>query len=274
MKKTAPVALIAALAATLTLSSCGTKDDSADGLPVVTVGASPVPHGEILAYVRDNLAAKAGFKLEIVEYQDYLLPNSAVAQGDLDANYFQHLPYLEAQEAEYGYDFYAFEGIHIEPLGIYSSKHDSLNEAADGAVIGVSNDPANQARGLWLLEDAGIITLDDTGDRDPTIDDVSADSPYKVELVELESKLLAVNLPDFDFSVINGNYALDAGLSPSKDALLAESAVDNPYANILVTTTAKQNDPNLKKLNDLLHSAEVKQFIESNWTDGAVVPAF
>ncbi|MDR0365911.1 MAG: MetQ/NlpA family ABC transporter substrate-binding protein [Bifidobacteriaceae bacterium] len=274
MKKTAPVALITAFAAALTLSSCGSKDDDNKDLTTITVGASPVPHGEILQYVRDNLAEAAGINLKIVEYQDYILPNKALSQGDLDANYFQHVPYLEAQEAEYDYDFYAFEGIHIEPLGIYSSKHDSLDQVADGSVIGVSNDPANQARGLWLLEDAGIIKLNDTGDRDPTIDDLAADSPYNVELIELESKLLAVNLPDLDYSVINGNYALDAGLSPAKDALLAETAVDNPYVNILVTTSAKQNDADLKKLNDLLHSPEVKKFIQERWTDNSVVPAF
>ncbi|MDR0432876.1 MAG: ABC transporter, partial [Bifidobacteriaceae bacterium] len=190
-----------------------------------------------------------------------------------DANYFQHVPYLDAQIAEYGYDFYPFPGIHIEPLGVYSNKHDSLDNIPDGATIGVSNDPANQARGLRLLESAGVFKLADTGDKDPTLRDL-AENPHNVKITEIEPKLLTVNLPDFDYAVINGNYALDAGLSPSKDALELESGVDNPNANILVVRTEDKNSEALVKLNELLHSDEVREFIEKTWSDGSVIPAF
>jgi D-methionine transport system substrate-binding protein len=276
--------LAAAAVAAVTLAGCGDSSgtsgsgtptgDATGGTTKLSVGVSPVPHGDILRFVADNLAADAGLEIDVVEYQDYILPNKALDEGDLDANYFQHGPYLASQVEEFGYEFFAFPGIHIEPLGIYSNKLKSVGELQDGATIGVSNDPANQARGLRLLAKAGAIKLKDTGDADPTIDDLAEDTPVKVELVQVEPKLLATNLPDFDLSVINGNYAIDAGLSPSQDALELESGQDNPYANFLVTTDARQADAALVKLNDLLHSPEVKQFIEDTWKDGSVIPAF
>ncbi|MDR1633568.1 MAG: MetQ/NlpA family ABC transporter substrate-binding protein [Bifidobacteriaceae bacterium] len=257
-------------------SSAGTKSSPPPAGEVTTlkIGVSPVPHGDILRFVDENLAEAAGLDIEIVEYQDYILPNTALDEGELDGNYFQHQPYLDSQVEEFGYEFYAFPGVHIEPLGVYSDKHESLDEIADGQTIGVSNDPANQARGLRLLEQAGAIKLKDTGDADPTISDLADDTPYKVELVQLEPKLLATNLPDFDFSVINGNYAIDAQLSPSADSLALESGENNPYANFLVTQAAKSSDPALVKLNELLHTPEVRQFIEDSWADGSVIAAF
>ncbi|MDR2566519.1 MAG: MetQ/NlpA family ABC transporter substrate-binding protein [Bifidobacteriaceae bacterium] len=285
MRRTASGIVLAAVAA-LALTGCGDSGDGDSGkaspsggasggeVTKLKIGASPVPQGDILQFIQENLAAEAGLDIEIVEYQDYVLPNTALNEGELDGNYFQHQAYLDSQVAEFGYDFYAFPGVHIEPLGVYSSKHTSLDEVADGSKIGVSNDPANQARGLRLLEKAGIIKLKDTGDKDPTISDLAEDTPYKVELIQIEPKLLAVNLPDFDFSVINGNYAIDAGLSPAKDALELESGEDNPYANFLVTTADRSGDAALAKLDELLHTPEVKKFIEDSWTDGSVIPAF
>jgi len=237
------------------------------------VGASPTPHGEILRFVAENLAAQAGLKLEIVEFNDYVQPNKALDDGSLDANYFQHVPYLQAQMAEFGYDFFAYEGIHIEPLGVYSDKHQDLALVATGAKIGVSNDPANQARGLRLLEAAGAFTLKDTSPNDPTIDDL-ADNPNQVVLTQLDAQLLPKSLPDFDYAVINGNFAIDAGLSPSTDALKLEDGQDNPYANMLVVRKADEARPELIKLDQLLHSDEVRDFIERTWSDGAVIPAF
>jgi D-methionine transport system substrate-binding protein len=284
MRKSLSMSAMAVIA-TFALAGCGGGSDD-DATPrggessdsqttaKLTVGVSPVPHGDILRFVQENLAEDAGLEIEIVEYQDYILPNKALDQGDLDANYFQHGPYLESQVEEFGYAFHAYPGIHIEPLGIYSDKLAKIDELKDGATIGVSNDPANQARGLRLLEEAGAIKLKDTGDADPTIADLADDTPVKVKLVQVEPKLLAVNLPDFDLSVINGNYAIDAGLSPSTDALVLESGVDNPYANFLVTTDAKAEDPAVLKLDDLLHTPEVKQFIEDTWKDGSVIAAF
>jgi D-methionine transport system substrate-binding protein len=269
-----------ALAVAAALAGCGTGSDSgdtspeADAVTTLKVGVSPVPHGEILKFVQDNLAADAGLDIEIVEYQDYILPNTALNDGDLDANYFQHQPYLDAQVAENGYEFFAFAGVHIEPLGVYSDKLKSVDELADGAKIGVSNDPANQARGLRLLEEAGAIKLKDTGDADPTISDLAEDTPVKVELVQLDPKLLPTNLPDFALAVINGNFAIDAGLSPSQDALVLESGENNPYANFLVTTKAEQSNAAIVKLDELLHTPEVREFIETTWADGSVIAAF
>jgi D-methionine transport system substrate-binding protein len=273
MRKFYRIAALAAVAA-VALAGCGQGATTESEVTKLKVGVSPVPHGDILRFVQDNLASEAGLEIEVVDYQDYVLPNKALDEGDLDANYFQHQPYLNSQVEEFGYDFFAFPGVHIEPLGVYSDKLTDVSQLADGATIGVSNDPANQARGLRLLEGAGVIKLKDTGDADPTIADLADDTPTKVELVQIEPKLLAVNLPDFDLSVINGNYAIDAGLSPSKDALILESGANNPYANFLVTTSAKQGDAAIAKLNDLLHSPEVKKFIEDTWTDGSVIAAF
>ncbi|MDR3359830.1 MAG: MetQ/NlpA family ABC transporter substrate-binding protein [Bifidobacteriaceae bacterium] len=286
MRKTHAMAALAAAAA-LVLTGCGNQSDgassaspkdsdkpAAESVTKLKVGVSPVPHGDILRFVQDNLAADAGLDIEVVDYQDYVLPNKALAEGDLDANYFQHQPYLDSQVAEFGYDFFAFGGVHIEPLGVYSEKLKSVSELKEGDKIGVSNDPANQARGLRLLEQAGAIKLKDTGGADPTISDLAEDTPIKVELEQIEPKLLAVNLPDFALSVINGNYAIDAGLSPSKDALKLESGENNPYANFLVTTSADKTNPAIVKLDELLHSAEVREYITSTWSDGSVIPAF
>ncbi|MDR1798614.1 MAG: MetQ/NlpA family ABC transporter substrate-binding protein, partial [Bifidobacteriaceae bacterium] len=248
-------------------------EETTPAAEVVTlkVGVSPVPQGDILQFIQDNLAAEAGLNLDIIEYQDYILPNSALAAGDLDANYFQHQPYLDSQVEEFGYDFAAFPGVHIEPLGVYGGKQTSIDEIPDGAVIGVSNDPANQARGLKLLASAGFFTLADVDD--PTIDDL-ADNPHNIQLTQVEPKLLAVNLQDFDYAVINGNYAIDAGLSPANDALVLESGENNPYANFLVSRTENKDDPAIVKLNELLHTPEVKQFIQDTWSDGSVIAAF
>jgi len=270
------ISLIVAAAAALALTGCGGSDTPAETtaeLVTVKVGASPTPHGEILRYVSENLATEAGLKLEIVEFNDYVQPNKALDDGSLDANYFQHVPYLQAQMAEFGYDFYAYEGIHIEPLGIYSDEYKDFTVVPQGVKIGVSNDPSNQARGLRLLESAELFTLKDTSPNDPTIDDL-ADNPYSAALTQLEAQLLPKSLPDFDFVVINGNYAIDAGLSPSTDALFLEDGAGNPYSNMLVVRNADKERPELLLLDQLLHSNEVRTFIEQTWTDGAVIPAF
>jgi len=278
MKKT-HLLWAATAAAALALAGCGgsggdtpNTEDKGE-LVTVKVGASPTPHGEILRFVAENLAAEAGLKLEIVEFNDYVQPNKALHDGSLDANYFQHLPYLEAQMAEFNYDFYAFEGIHIEPLGIYSDEWEDFTVVPPGATIGVSNDPSNQARGLRLLETAGLFTLKDTSPNDPTIDDL-ADNPYNVVLTQLDAQLLPKSMPDFDYVVINGNFAIDAGLSPSTDSMFLEDGQGNPYANMLVVRAADKARPELDKLDQLLHSQDVRAFIEENWSDGAVIPAF
>ncbi|MDR3202920.1 MAG: MetQ/NlpA family ABC transporter substrate-binding protein [Bifidobacteriaceae bacterium] len=296
MRKSLSVVALAAATA-LVMAGCSSAEPGSDGsqdpgaaeqtapagdpaaeapegqLTTVKVGANPVPHGEILKFIKDNLAADAGLDLQIEEFADYVLPNSALAAGDLDANYFQHQPYLDSQVAEFGYEFTPFAGVHIEPLGVYSSKWESVDQIPDGAVIGVSNDPANQARGLRLLETGGVLALKDTGDADPTVFDIES-SAKNVQVKDIDPALLGPGLQDYDLAVINGNYAIEAGLKPSADALILESGADNPYANFLTARTADASRPELVKLDELLHSPEVKQFIADTWTDGSVIAAF
>jgi D-methionine transport system substrate-binding protein len=163
--------------------------------------------------------------------------------------------------------------VHIEPLGVYSEKLTSLDDVPQGAKIGVSNDPANQARALRLLEQGGVFTLKDTGEDDPTIDDLDQ-NPHDVKLTQIDPQLLPTNLVDFDFAVINGNFAIDAGLKPTEDAIMLESGLDNPYSNMLVVREADKDNPALKKLDELLHAPQVKEFVEDTWTDGSVITAY
>src|SRR5690606_38110437 len=243
----------------------------AGGLTTIVIGASPTPHAEILEFVNENLAEEAGFTLEIVEYTDYVQPNVQLAEGEFDANFFQHLPYFETEVAEKGYDFAHFEGVHIEPYGVYSESVSSLDELPDGAQVGVPNDPSNQARALELLASEGLFTLADV--EDPTIFDVE-DNPKNIELVELEAAQLVRSLEDFDAAVINGNYALEADLSPAEDAIVLESGEDNPYANLVAVRSEDAEDPALVALDEALRSEETRAFFEERWPDGEIIPAF
>ena len=276
MKRTVRAAAVLSAAA-LVMTGCsagGTEsaEPSEGGLTTITIGASPVPHAEILQFVQDELAKDAGIDLEIQEFTDYVLPNTALAEGEIDANFFQHLPYLDAQIAENGFDFDHYEGVHIEPYGIYSEKIEDLDDLADGGVVGITNDPGNQGRALDLLVDAGLITLDET-DGDPTLLDID-ENPKNLEFVETAPEQLVVSLADVDIAIINGNYALEAGLNPATDAILLESGEDNPYANVVVVRTEDLDDPALVTLDELLHSDEVRAFIEERWPDGEILPAF
>ncbi|RIJ69763.1 ABC transporter substrate-binding protein [Nakamurella silvestris] len=251
----------------------GSTDAQPADLGTIKVGASPTPHAKILEFVRDELAPAAGLKIEIVEFDDYVQPNAQLAEGGLDANYFQHLPYFTTQVAEQGYDFDHFEGVHIEPYAAYSNKIKSIDELAEGAKVGITSDPSNQARALDLLVKANLITLADTGEKDATVSDI-ADNPKKLEFIETEPAQLPRSLEDVDLAIINGNYALEAGLNPAKDSLLLESGENNPYANFVAVRTADKTKPALVKLDELLHSAETKAFIEKTWPSGEVLPAF
>ncbi|WP_298415186.1 MetQ/NlpA family ABC transporter substrate-binding protein [Brevibacterium sp.] len=270
-----------AASATLLLSGCGLVGGGTDSvgeqdgdITKLNVGVSPVPHGDILKFVDDNLAEKAGLDLEITEYTDYTLPNKALTDGDIDANYFQHKPYLDSEIEGQGYDITGFEPVHLEPFALFSNTVDEVEDIPKNAKIGINNDPANQGRALKMLEDAELITLNDG------VDEVSAklsdvkDNPKNVEFVEADAAQLARTLDDVDASVINGNNALEAGLNPAKDGILLESAEDNPYGNFLAVRTENKDDENIKKLDELLHSPEVKEFIEDEWADGSVLPSF
>lgn len=281
MRKTLGAIALTAAAA-LTLVGCSSGDSTAEGtettaaageLTTITIGASPTPHAEILQFVQDNLAADAGLDLKIETFDDYVLPNTALSEGDIDANYFQHLPYFESQVAEQGYDFDHFEGVHIEPYAVYSSKYDSIDDIPDGAKFGITNDPGNQARALDLLVANDLITLKDTGDADPTLLDIDQ-NPKNFEFIETAPESLVRALEDVDLAIINGNYALEAGLNPAKDSLLIESGEDNPYANFVAVRSEDIDNPALITLDELLHSDEVRQFIEERWPDGEVLPAF
>lgn len=275
MRNALPLTALLAAGA-LALSACGTDasagtDGDVDLSTPLKVGVSPVPHAEILQFVDDELAADAGIDLELVEFTDYVQPNAALDDGSLDANYFQHEPYLAEQEAAAGYDFTAVTPVHLEPLGLYSDRVGSVEEIPEGGQVAIPNDPSNGARALRLLADQGLITLADTGEASATVLDVE-DNPKQLEFVEIEAAQLPRSLPDVDAAVINGNYAIEADLSPAEDALAAESPEDNPYANLLVVRTGDEDDPRVARLAELLGSDEVAQFVEETY-DGAVIPA-
>jgi D-methionine transport system substrate-binding protein len=267
---------VAALA--LGLAACGSTNDSGAGDSAskadaaLKVGVVPVPHGEILEYIKDNLAAKEGLKLELVEFNDYVQPNAALADKQLDANYFQHVPYLDEEKKAKGYKFTALKPVHLEPLGVYSKKLKSLTEVAQGGVVAIPNDPSNSGRALNLLAANGLIKLKDGVGVKATVRDI-ADNPKKLEFKELEAAQLPRSLDDTALSVINGNYALQSNLTPAKDALAIEKTEGNPYANLVVVRSGDENDPRVVKLEKLLHSPEVKKFIDDKYK-GSVIAAF
>ncbi|MCT1446882.1 MetQ/NlpA family ABC transporter substrate-binding protein [Brevibacterium casei] len=270
-----------AAAATLALTGCGLVGGGTDtvgqkdgDVTKLTVGATPVPQGDILRFVDENLAADAGLDIDVKEYTDYTLPNKALSDGDIDANYFQHKPYLDSEIDGQGYEITGFEPINLEPFALFSNKVKDVKDLPEGAKIGINNDPANQGRALKMLEEADLITLNDGVNAvSAKLSDVR-DNPKNIEFVEADAAQLARTLQDVDASVINGNNALEAGLSPAKDGILIESAENNPYGNFLAVRTENKDDENIKKLNDLLHTPEVKKFIEEKWSDGSVLPSF
>ena len=246
---------------------------SGEGTITLKVGASPAPHAEILEVVKDVLAQE-GINLEIVEFDDYILPNQAVEDGSLDANYFQHITYMNNLNVEYGTHLASAAEVHYEPFGIYAGKTASLDELQDGAQIAVPNDTTNEGRALLLLQEQGLITLTEDCGLEPTKDDI-AENPHNYEIVELEAKLLPTTLQDVDIAVINGNYAIDAGLKVS-DALAIEAAdgtAATAYVNVLAVKEDRVDDPAIQALAAALKSDEVKTFIDETY-DGAVVTVF
>jgi len=270
-------ALVGVLAVGLTACSSSKSSGSsaaagsADGVDSITVAATPVPHAQILDYVRDNLAAKAGLKLTVKEFTDYVQPDLATQDGEVGANFFQHQPYLDDFNKSKGTDLVSVAGVHLEPLGLYSHKAKSVDEIKDGATIAVPNDATNEGRALKLLADHNLITLKDGVGTNATEKDV-AGNPKHLKFKPLEAAQLPRTLDDVDAAVINGNYALEAKLTPSKDALVLEKTENNPYVNILVVKKGHENDPAVKKLATLLTSDDVKKYIETTF-NGAVIPA-
>ncbi|OQB97138.1 MAG: Membrane lipoprotein TpN32 precursor [Spirochaetes bacterium ADurb.Bin110] len=240
--------------------------------PSVTlkVGATSVPHAEILNFIIPDLAAQ-GIKLEIIEFSDYVTPNIALAEKQLDANFFQHLPYLETFAAERKLSLESVVAVHVEPLGLYSKKYKKVSDFPTGAIIAIPNDPTNEGRALIFLQSKGLIKLKPNAGLQATIRDI-LENPKRFVFKEIEAPQLPRTLDDVAGSVINGNYALQSGFNPIKDSLLLEGG-ESPYANILVVRKGDSNDPRIQALAEALTSQKVKDFILSTYK-GGVIPAF
>ena len=257
-------------AAALALAACGQgAKTAADGSAPLIVGATAVPHAEILEFIKPTMAAE-GFPIEIKVFNDYVQPNTQLAERRIDANYFQTKPYLDEFNAARGADLITVAGVHVEPLGAYSRRFKTLAELPNGADVAVPNDASSIGRALILLQTAGLIRLKDPTNPLQSVRDI-AENPGNLRFRELESATLPRVLDQVDLAVINTNYALDAGLKPKTDALALEGG-DSPYVNYLVARPDNQNDPRIQALARALRSQAVKDFIAQKY-DGAVVPA-
>lgn len=252
------------------LTLCLALVPAAVSATTIKVGASPIPHADILAQAVPVLAAQ-GITLEVVEFNDYVQPNLALDQGELDANFFQHQPYLDTFNADAGTKIVPLIGIHIEPLGVYSSKINSLDELKQRAQIAIPNDPTNGGRALLLLQAAGLIEVDPKTGVQPTVFDITS-NPLRLRFVELEAAQLTRALPDVDAAVINGNYALLANLVPTEDGLFVEGA-ESPYVNIVAVREGETDNPALQALAEALTTDHIRDFILQTY-GGSVVPVF
>ena len=245
-----------------------------DGTYTIKIGCSPVPHGDILEFVQSNLAKKENLNLEIKQIDDYQTPNSSLADGSLAANFYQTPNFLAQQNKEKGYDFVSIADVHIEPMGIYTSKgYKDVKDIKEGGSIVLNNDPANTARGLKLLAQAGLLELDKSAEL-PSDTDVTS-NPKKLKFTTVDGAQVYKSMPDAEAAVINGNYAIDAGLNPKKDALVLEKGgKDSEYPNQLVVRKDDKDNEHLKKLAKLLNDDKLRDYINKTWPDGAVVAAF
>ena len=265
--------IAAALTGALVLGTVGTSVVfAADDDKTITVAASETPHSEILEAAKPILEEE-GYDLEVTVFDDYVQPNEVVESGDFDANYFQHIPYLNSFNEEKGTHLVNAGGIHYEPFGIYPGTKSSLDDIADGDTIAVPNDTTNEARALLLLQDNGIIKLKDGAGLEATVNDIE-ENPYNVEIVELAAEQVARVAKETSYIVLNGNYALQAGYSVSKDALAYEksdSEAAKTYVNVIAVKEGNENSDKIKALVDVLKSDEIKDFINEKY-DGAVIP--
>ncbi len=266
------------LAATLLITGCGggdtpakTDDKSAAKEVTLKIGATPVPHSEILAEIKPDLKEK-GITLEVIEFNDYVQPNIALNDKELDANFFQHEPYLNDFVKEHkDVKLKNAGGVHIEPMGIYSKKIKELKELADGATVSIPNDPTNGGRALLLLQKAGLLKLKDGVNEMATVQDI-AENPKNLKIQEVEAAQLPRTLEDVDISIINTNFAMNADLNPMKDALFIEDKT-SPYVNIIAVRDGDENREEIKTLLNVIKTDKVKKFIEEKYK-GAIVPAF
>ena len=275
MKKILSITLTVILLAGL-VSGCGSTGQAKNQVKQKTsevtlkVGANPVPHAEILEKVKPKLKKK-GINLKIVEFTDYVLPNKALGDGSIDANFFQHKPYMEEFAKNNNLQLVALAKVHIEPMAIYSSKIKSLGELKEGATISIPNDPTNEGRALLLLEKNNLIKLSSSASLTATPADI-AENPKNYKFAELDAAQLPKTLQDVDVSIINTNFALEGGLNPLADALAIEDK-DSPYANILAVRADNKDDAAIKILAEALNSPEIKKFIKDKY-QGAIIPAF
>lgn len=265
------VAAVAVLAGTLT--GCGAKNSaqSADS-NVIKVAASATPHAEVLEAAKDLLKEK-GYELEIKIFDDYVLPNEVVSSGEFDANYFQHEPFMNSYNEEHNANLVAVGKIHYEPFGIYPGKKDDLASLSSGDVIAVPNDRTNEGRALKLLADKGIITLKDGVSLDATVNDI-VENPYGIEIKELEAAQIPRVLSEVTFGVVNGNYALSAGLSVTKDSVFYESSESDAaktYVNIIAVKEENKDSEKIKALVDVLKSEEIQKYIEDTYNGSVLI---
>lgn len=274
MKKLLVTALALATAAAL-VTGCGGEKKAAEKKAeapkaAIKVGATAVPHAEILNFVKDKLA-KDGVIMKVIEFSDYVKPNLALNDKELDANFFQHKPYLDSFTSEHKLNLVSAGNVHIEPMGVYSKKIKDIKAVPNGAKIAIPNDPSNGGRALAILEKAGLLKLKDGVGVKAVVGDIVGNDK-KIKIIEIEAALLPRAMDDSDLSVINSNFAMEAKLNPTKDALFQEPK-DSPYANIVAIRKGDENRPEIQKLMKALTTPEVKKFIEDKYK-GAVVPAF
>jgi len=261
--------LVVLIAGLLILSLVGCAQNKGNE-NLIRIGVSPEPHAKIIELIKEDLE-KQGIKVEIIEFTDYVKPNLALAEGELDANFFQHEPYMNKFKEENNLDIVSIGGVHIEPMGLYSSKYSSIDELKDNCEIAIPNDPTNGGRALLLLQKYGLIKLREGADTLATENDI-IENPKNIKFIPLEAAQLPRVLNDVDGAVINGNFALEAGLVPTKDALILEDK-DSPHANIVAVRAGEEKQEKFKKLMEVLRSEKVRKFIEENY-NGGVIPAF
>lgn len=266
MKKIIVIALVAILSVVSVFAQAAAETQSST--TKIVVGATPEPHAALLSLVVDDLAAQ-GITLEIKEFTDYVTPNDAVEYGEIDANYFQHIPYLESFNTEHGYHLVNAGGIHVEPIALYSSKYSSLSDLPNGAVIAIPNDPTNEGRALLLLQSAGLIKLRADAGLEAIPFDIT-ENPKNFKFSEIEAATLPRVLSDVDAAIINGNYAIPAGLVATRDGLFVEGA-DSPYVNVIAVKEGNENNPAIKALIEALKSDEVAAFVAEKYKNGEVV---
>ena len=266
MKRVFCLLLVLSLAVGLLAGS--TQEESADDK--IVIGVSPEPHEGIVEQVVDNLEEE-GIELEIVVLDDYVIPNLNLDEGELDANFIQHEPYLLNFNEERGMELVSIGGVHIEPMALYSNDYSNIDQLPDGAEIAIPNDSTNGGRALLLLEIEGLISLDESVGVEATENDI-VDNPKNLVFTALEAATLPRVLDEVDGAIINGNYALDAGLNPVDDGLIIE-AEESPYANIVAVKSGEENEEKFMKLMEVLQSDEIRTYLQENY-QGAVVPAF